>query len=278
MGDGRSDSPGHCAKYGTYSLLDAESGKVLATEVVQSSEVGGAYHCELEGLKRALQVVGTENIHKLVTDRHRQIAKWLRENLPQILHCFDVWHVAKGISKKLSALGKQTDCGVVERWRHSIINHLYWCAATTEENCGDLLLAKWKSVMEHVCNNHDGFDDDLFSQCAHQHLDATACRAKEWIENSSKASTKLEQILLPKLLQGDVKRLSTTSQTSSLESFHSVMLMFTPKHTAYTYIGMKARTALAAMHWNANTKRLQAKTFDGTLRYQVDFKKEEHRL
>ena len=36
---------------------------------------------------------------------------------------------------------------------------------------------------------------------------------------------------------------------------------------------MKARTALAAMHWNANTKRLQAKTFDGTLRYQVDFKK-----
>ena len=124
--------------------------------------------------------------------------------------------------------------------------------------------------MEHVCNNHNGFDDDLFSQCAHQHLDAGDYA---WIQNSSKASTKLENILLAKLLQRDVKQLSNTSQTSSLESFHSVTLMFIPKHTAYTYIGMKARTALAAMHWNANTGRSHAKTMNGTLRYQVDFKK-----
>lgn len=35
MGDGRSDSPGHCAKFGTYTLLDGDTGKVLATELVQ---------------------------------------------------------------------------------------------------------------------------------------------------------------------------------------------------------------------------------------------------
>lgn len=57
----------------------------------------------------------------------------------------------------------------------------------------------------------------------------------------SKAATKLEKLLTPKLLQGDIKKLSTTSQTSALESFHSVMLMFVPKNTAYSNIGMKAR-------------------------------------
>ena len=37
------------------------------------------------------------NVAALVTDRHRQIAKWIRENLPNVKHYYDVWHVAKGI-------------------------------------------------------------------------------------------------------------------------------------------------------------------------------------
>jgi len=33
----------------------------------------------------------------LVTDRHKQINKWLQETHPDIKHYFDTWHVAKGI-------------------------------------------------------------------------------------------------------------------------------------------------------------------------------------
>ena len=33
----------------------------------------------------------------LVTDRHYQIAKWVRENLPDTDHRYDIWHMAKGI-------------------------------------------------------------------------------------------------------------------------------------------------------------------------------------
>lgn len=36
-GDGRSDSPGHCAKYGSYTLLDVRSGKVIELQLVQVS-------------------------------------------------------------------------------------------------------------------------------------------------------------------------------------------------------------------------------------------------
>lgn len=62
----------------------------------QSNEVNGAYHCELEGLKRSIDMIGADHVSVLVTDRHRGIAKWIRENLPNVCHYYDVWHLAKG--------------------------------------------------------------------------------------------------------------------------------------------------------------------------------------
>ena len=41
-GDGSCDSPGHCAKYGTYTLMDEDSGDVVAFNVVQVSEVSSS--------------------------------------------------------------------------------------------------------------------------------------------------------------------------------------------------------------------------------------------
>ena len=36
-------------------------------------------------------------IKVLISDRNRQIAKWVRENLLQTSHYYDVWHIAKGV-------------------------------------------------------------------------------------------------------------------------------------------------------------------------------------
>ena len=56
---------------------------------------------ELEGLKRGL--VWMENMElqlgTLITDRHPEATKWIRENLVKKLgvkHYFDVWHISKG--------------------------------------------------------------------------------------------------------------------------------------------------------------------------------------
>ena len=53
---------------------------------------------EKEGLERVLDFLYHHQlkVNVLVTDCHRQINKWLRENHPEITHYFDVWHVAKG--------------------------------------------------------------------------------------------------------------------------------------------------------------------------------------
>ena len=130
-GDGRADSPGHSAKYGSYSVLDCDSNKVLDMQLVQvssehyiqtliskylqqyivnilqlkslillciqSNEVPGSTHMEKEGLIRCVTFLQQSGftISKIVTDRHKQIGKWIREALPSVKHEYDVWHVAK---------------------------------------------------------------------------------------------------------------------------------------------------------------------------------------
>ena len=52
---------------------------------------------ELHGFKRCiaqLQNHGIE-INQVITDRHVQMKKYIKENMPSVRHSFDVWHVVK---------------------------------------------------------------------------------------------------------------------------------------------------------------------------------------
>ena len=53
---------------------------------------------EKEGLHHVLEFLKEKDLTVgiLVTDRHQQITKWIREKHPNVKHYFDVWHVAKG--------------------------------------------------------------------------------------------------------------------------------------------------------------------------------------
>ena len=54
---------------------------------------------ELEGLKRGLGLLHEHGclVGDLVTDRHTQVKKHMREDHHDINHYFDVWHFAKGM-------------------------------------------------------------------------------------------------------------------------------------------------------------------------------------
>ena len=56
---------------------------------------------EKEGLVRSVKLLSENNVQikNIITDRHRQIAKWIRENMPETRHNYDVWHMAKGTNK-----------------------------------------------------------------------------------------------------------------------------------------------------------------------------------
>ena len=105
-----------------------------------------------------------------ISDRHRSIAKWIRENQPETNHLFDIWHVAKSVTKQLLKAGKESGCELLVKWQKSLKNHLHWCATSTRLGFGELILAKWKSITRHVCNEHNGHPDPLFKKCAHGSL------------------------------------------------------------------------------------------------------------
>ncbi|XP_059904876.1 uncharacterized protein LOC132455147 isoform X3 [Gadus macrocephalus] len=181
-GDCRSDSPGHCAKYGSYSLIEDRVNKVVDVQLVQSSEVPNSSWCELEGLKRSVGLLRGNNLHlaTLITDRHRQVAKWVREELiPEgTQHYFDVWHIAKSLGKALDAASKE--CDQLQLWRPAIVNHLYWTAASTPDGNPAVMEAKWRSLVNHIQDIHD-HDTPAFSSCAHGPLDEDQ-RNKEWLD------------------------------------------------------------------------------------------------
>ncbi|XP_063054475.1 uncharacterized protein LOC134448750 [Engraulis encrasicolus] len=120
-GDMRADSPGHCAKYGSYTTMVLDCNKVVDIQLVQSNEVGNSQRMEREGFERSLHFLESEglDIGAIVTDRHPSIGKFMREQRPSIRHLYDTWHVAKGLQKRIDALGKMKGCRDVAWWRKS---------------------------------------------------------------------------------------------------------------------------------------------------------------
>lgn len=79
----------------------------------------------------------------------------MREVHPEVVHWFDCWHIAKGIFKKLEAVVKKKNCEIRGDWSRSISNHTYWCAMSSEGG-GEMVFQKWCSILNHVCNVHEG--------------------------------------------------------------------------------------------------------------------------
>ncbi|KAK3731987.1 hypothetical protein QZH41_013225 [Actinostola sp. cb2023] len=261
---------GHCAKYGSYSLMDLEENKILDIQLVQSNEVKGSCHMELEGLKKSLDSLKRKHmtIKVIVSDRHSMVQKYLRESWPSIIHYYDVWHIAKGLKKKLTALSNTKGCELVGKWIKSITNHLYWVASTSNGD-GELAVAKWESLMGHIQNIHKNHPNSKFQKCTHRKL------KRMWLKpgTSDEVTVKLSQIIDKSTMRRDVAKMSPIGQTSALEGYHSLVNHFAPKMIHFSYHVMEARLKLAALHYNENANREQAKNKDGEEQYYIKYPK-----
>ncbi|XP_078028282.1 uncharacterized protein LOC144464625 [Epinephelus lanceolatus] len=241
-GDCRSVSPGHCAKYGTYSLIEDRVNNVMDLQLVQSSEVPSSNWCELEGLKRSIAFLEEQDMtaSALITDRSRQVAKWVREEMcPQgTRHFFDIWHIGKSIGKALDVAAKERGCEDLKLWKPAIINHLYWTAASTPDGNPNIMQAKWESMVNHVLDIHE-HDTPTFTCCAHPPLEGEA-RDKAWLEPGSNVAIKLESVATRPALVKDIRQLSHSTRPSLRRHFTPSCCTLPPSTPASPFLGCTA--------------------------------------
>lgn len=152
---------------------------------------------------------------KLISsDRHTQIKKEMRVNHPDIDHQFDPWHLAKTVSKTLSAASKKSGCSDLAPWILLIVNHLWWCAESCNKDA-EVLREKWLSVIHHMANRHSWPGNKHFHKCDHQPLSAEQQRKKKWLKPGSAAHTALVNVVKDKLLLKDIINLTQFVHTTS---------------------------------------------------------------
>ena len=93
---------------------------------------------------------------------------------------------------------------------------------STEVDNKDLIEAKWKSLVRHVQNVHDGHGQP-YSKCSHQPLSATVICETAWFTPDTEACDALEKIVLDKALIKDISNSSSFGQTSPVEGYHSLV-------------------------------------------------------
>ena len=277
-GDGRSDSPGHNAKYGTYSLMDESSEKIVDFSLVHVGEVSSSNAMENEGCQRSLNNVLSKKIkiRSLTTDRHTQITSELRKKYPAIIHQYDVWHLSKWVTKKLSNKAKKKGNEDLTKWIQSVSNHLWWSAQTCNGD-PELLQEKWISILHHVVNKHKWKKASKFHKRGHGKLSRSKARKTKWLKTGSPAHIAMEEVVMNTKLLKDISKLTEFHHTGSLEVYHSLLLKYAPKRLHFSYKGMIARTQLAVIDHNSNVKRQHALVKKGknkgAKRYNVVFPK-----
>ena len=126
-------------------------------------------------------------IDVFVSDRHKGIAKWIRQSEKSTDHYNDIWHVNKSINKKVFKASKEKGCEVLKDWLTGIRSHLYWCVQSTRLGYAELITAKWKSTVRHIANKHEDHPDDLFPKCVHD----SDLEDREWIKMGKICSNRI---------------------------------------------------------------------------------------
>ncbi|XP_066303883.1 uncharacterized protein [Branchiostoma lanceolatum] len=276
MGDGRCDSPGYCAKYCSYTVMEEKTALILDMKLVQVTETGTSQSMEKEGLQRCLEELDDKgiDIECLATDRHRGIAAMMKKDYKDIKHEFDIFHVSKNVTQKLRTKAQKKTCQPLAEWIKAVSNHLWWSAKTSKGNA-QLLIEKWTSLLNHIGNQHQWSGNELFHRCAHLPLSREAERKKKWLEVESPAHKALQEVVMDRILLKDMGHMTGFKHTGKLEVYHNLVLKYASKRIHYQYPAMLARLQLSVIDHNENIGRRQARTSSGDPKRRLDYSKRQ---
>ena len=119
----------------------------------------------------------------------------MREKYSGIEHEYDLWHIVKGINKKMLSSGEKD----LIRWTHAVATHMWYCVSTCNDDV-TLLKEKWISILHHSTNVHRWTTADVFFKCDHARYSREEARKRLWLQKNTKAHNLLQQIVTDKRL------------------------------------------------------------------------------
>ena len=96
LGDGRSDSPGHCARYCSYVVMESETGAVLDMQIVDKRETKGiSTNMEVYAAEKIIiKLKDRYKMNEIVTDASSSVAKRITDLKGEKLHSRFVFHTS----------------------------------------------------------------------------------------------------------------------------------------------------------------------------------------
>ncbi|XP_069827812.1 uncharacterized protein [Dendropsophus ebraccatus] len=269
-GDGQFDRQGNLAKHGIYTVLDANSKKVVSFHVEQLSAGNSAIGLKTEACKQVLRSLVKKqlNIKIVCTERQLAIRKMIKAHFPSVIHQYDIWQLSKSIGNKLVKASRKKDCEELAKWVGAARNHLWWSASTCNED-RSLLYEKWNSILFHLVNKHSWEGSESYNSCSHEPVVTSTLGPKKWLEEGSTVHEKVKDVVLNRNLQKDLLHLSYFSHSRELEVFRSAIRKYRPKKTHLVTDGITARTQLAALYHNHNVYRVQEQVRTASEEYSL---------
>ncbi|XP_063684222.1 uncharacterized protein LOC134818537 [Bolinopsis microptera] len=281
-GDGHFDSPGWCAKFCTYSILDIKTGAILDFFVAQK----GMYRGDLEtfACKEVLLNLVSQGlkVRHFVTDENTRIAKLMRTFFTSITHNYDIWHKARLVKRKLMEMSKKLP--KLSEFVAPIVNHFWYsckkCAGDPKE-----LVERVHSTLLHISNHHawtaDPFEplklqlqkernekrkkqivltsEKLYpyfhkvKHCDHSsRVKHRTLQGLKWFKIESEEFTSLFKYFTSTRFISSIQLCCNFLHTGALEVYHNVRLKLLPKRTSYSLNRMVVGSMVIAIEINKN--------------------------
>ncbi|KAM4049799.1 uncharacterized protein ACNLHF_011517 [Anomaloglossus baeobatrachus] len=257
-GDSKCYLPGDGTKYCVYTMMDAQSKKMIGFHIEQVKTAMPSYALEKLACKKVLRNLLNQKLQvKMVcTARRVGIRNMIKREFSTIIHQIDAWHLAKSVGTKIAQASRKKDCSALVSWVNPIKSHLWWCARTCDEK-PEALVQKWNSLLHHVVNTHSWRTRNGCEHCRHDHIPQDVCRRRKWLCKSSTAHNALKTIVLNQKLQRDLRRVSHFCNSAELEIYHGATSKYRPKREPFLE-DFVARTQLAILDHNNNVDHIQA--------------------
>ena len=227
LADARFDSPGKCVKYCTYSLQTPITKILLPLSLFKKIVAKDQLHLNWRDCSNVYKIYQTLITDRIIaTDRNRQIAKWIREEFPEVAHKFGPWHFVKNIKAKLRPLSQRKNCRIISDWIKAIGNHLIWCCSNCDCDA-ETLVQMWKSLLFLITNEHEfATHFPKYSKCNHKQYSKEQSLKKKWIDKKRVAYDCIEKIILDAKILKDMVHLVEPYHTGRLEVFDSLINVY----------------------------------------------------